>query len=613
MRIEMEDALTASPAPDPTITTLTKVPHQIHRRWAIASGLVCLTVAAITGWAVWNLRSPAPTGSPTVRSTVLVPANLSGVPSSRLALSPDGRRLAFVAPNENGRAVLWVRALDGLMAQPLAGTEGGQAPFWSPDSRFLAFFADNKLKKIDASGGPTLLLCDAFLAPNAVAAWSRDNVILFNATTNSPLSRVAAAGGTPSVVTALDIRAGEVRHTLPFFLPDGQHFLYGATTTDYQRALGVYVASLNSTGRTRLLEGASHARYTQGHLLFLRGTTLMAQPFDPTRLMLSGEAMPVADQVQTDPAWRGAFALSDTGVVAYQAGASSSRLLWFDRAGNQKGVLSDRANYDDVFLSPDGTRASVSIRESGTSSRSIWTVDVASGRRIRFTFDAGEQFEAPWSFDGSQRVFNSPRKGHLDLYRKSSSGAGSEDELLADDVDKYPQSLSPDGRFLIYMVFGVTTGQDLRILPLTGERKPFDLLATPDNEGGGQFSPDGRWIAYWSNATGRNEVFVARFPGAEEKWQVSATGGIFPRWRADGKEIFYRSPDNKLMAASVNGQGSSFVVNAVRPLFDVRPGGPHWFYNVAPDGQHFLVNTAEEQTTSAPITLVVNWPAALKP
>jgi Tol biopolymer transport system component len=412
-------------------------------------------------------------------------------------------------------------------------------------------------------------------------------VILFNAmTADSPLSRVSAGGGTSTVVTALDTPAGETGHTLPSFLPDGQHFLYGATTSG-QRALGVYVGSFNSPARIRLLEGVSDARYVRGHLIFLRGTTLMAQPFDPT----------------------------ESGVLAYQAGSTTSRLIWFDRAGTQTGVVGDPANYDNVFLSPDGMQASVSVRESGSATRAIWTVDVASGNKRRFTFEAGEQFEAPWSRDGKRRVFNSPRNGHLDFYQKLSSGAGTEEVLLADGVDKYAMSWSPDGRFLMYMVFGVTTDQDLWILPVNGteDHKPFVFLQTAASEGGGQFSPDGRWVAYWSNETGPLQVFVAPFPATGAKWQVSTTGGLYPRWRRDGKELFYRSLDNKLMAASVNGDGSSFEVGTVRPLFDVRPGGPFWFYDVAPDGQHFLVNTAEQRTTSAPISLIVNWPAALTP
>jgi len=604
--LDASDALHAAATP-PTRRT------RRDRLWKMAAGALLLITIGLAWPAARYVRRPVP--DPRVyRSTLLLPANLGGPAGSRLALSPDGRRLAFVAADKNGSNGLWVRALDSLTAHPLAGTAGAQGPFWSPDSRFLAFFADNKLKRIDASGGPAQVLCDAEgTLPSG--AWSRNDVILFSATTApSPLSRVSAGGGTSTVVTALDRSAGETGHGQPSFLPDGQHFLYGATTAA-RRALGVYVGSFDSPARIRLLEGVSDARYARGHLLFLRGTTLMAQPFDPTQLVLSGVAVPIADDVQTDTAWQGAFAVSESGVLAYQAGSTTSRLIWFNRAGTQTGVVGDSANYDNVFLSPDGMHASVSVRESGNASRAIWTVDVMSGNKRRFTFEAGEQFEAPWSGDGKRRVFNSPRNGHLDLYEKLSSGAGTEKVLLADGVDKYATSWSPDGRFLMYMVFGATTGQDLWIMPVDGtdDHKPFVFLQTAASEGGGQFSPDGRWVAYWSTETGPTQVFVAPFPATGAKWQVSTTGGVFPRWRRDGKELFYRSRDNKLMAASVNGQGSSFEVGTVHPLFDVQPGGPFWFYDVAPDGQHFLVNTAEERTTSAPITLIVNWPAALTP
>lgn len=581
------------------------------RGW-ISRGLVAAAVLlAATALTTGALRPRSPDEPHAYRSTLLLPANLSGVPSSRLALSPDGRHLAFVATSESGQVQLWVRALDGLAAEPLVGTEGAQAPFWSPNGRSLAFFADGKLKKIDIAGGPAVPLCDARVVPNAVpGAWSRDEVIVFNAsTTMSPLSRVSAGGGTAEVITALDRRTGEAGHTMPSFLPDGQHFLYGAQTSS-GRVLGLYVGSLTSIDRTRLLDGVSHAIFAQGRLLFLRGTTLMAQSFDAGRRVLTGEPEPVGEQVQTDPSWRGAFAASDTGLVVYQAGATPSRLLWYDRRGRQTAVLGNPAHYDDVFLSPDGRHASVSVSESGSPNRAIWTLDVASGIATRMTFEAGEQFDAPWSDDG-RLIFDSSHNGHQELFLKPANGADAE-ALLTDGVDKYAQSWSPDGRFLIYMVWGATTGQDLWMLPLTGDRKPAAFLETSNTDGGGQFSPDGRWIAYWSNRTGRLEVFVASFPGPGRIRQVSTSGGIFPRWRRDGKEIFYRSPDNMLMAATVNGQGPNFEVRAVRPLFGVRPGGPHWFYDVAPDGEHFLVNTAPEQTASAPITLVVNWPAALK-
>jgi Tol biopolymer transport system component len=322
-------------------------------------------------------------------------------------------------------------------------------------------------------------------------------------------------------------------------------------------------------------------------------------------------------------------------------------------------MLGDQARYADIDLAPDGMRVAVSLFDPGRRTRDIWLFDIARGLRTRLTFDPADEFTSVWSPDGSRVVFNSRRKGHFDLYMKAASGAGAEEELLADSLDKYPFGWSPDGRFILFVVADPKTGFDLWVLPLFGDRpstrsassgstvspvepstgsgrpepaegrKPFPFLQTQFNEAPGQFSPDGRWTAYVSDESGRDEVYVAAFPGpggapgaaavqgtSSGKWQVSTTGGNSPRWRRDGREIFYLAPDNKLMAAPVNGQVSAFEVGAVRPLFDTRPAGlgpaRSAVYDVSPDGQRFLVNTLAEEAASAPITLVVNWPALLK-
>ena len=302
-----------------------------------------------------------------------------------------------------------------------------------------------------------------------------------------------------------------------------------------------------------------------------------------------------------------------------------TQLVWFDRSGKQTGVLGDRARFADLSLAPDGRRVAVSIFDLARRARDIWLFDIARGFGTRFTFDPSDELASVWSPDGSRVVFNARRKGHLDLYQKASNGAGIDEELLADGLDKHPHDWSPDGRFILFVVSAPKTGFDLWVLPLFGDRKPFPFTQTRFNEGLGQFSPDGRWIAYASNESGRDEVYVAPFQGrapdaaaargaSDGKWQVSTAGGSAPRWRGDGKEIFYLggSALNKLMAAAVNGQGSAFEVGAVRPLFDTRPRWPRWVYVVSPDGQRFLVNTLVEEAAAAPITLVVNWPALLK-
>ena len=286
------------------------------------------------------------------------------------------------------------------------------------------------------------------------------------------------------------------------------------------------MGSLDSAERKLLLNAdASNVIYTQGYLLFLRETTLMAQPFDARRLVLTGDAFPIAEQIQTQGFFppSGVFSASENGVLAYQTGAATanSQLVWFDRTGKQIGVLGDPAAYDDLELSPDGRQASVSIPDEAGKGRDIWLYDVARGLRTRFTFGPADELGPIWSPDGSRIVFNSRRKGHLDLYQKASSGAGTEEVLLEDNLDKYPTSWSPDGRFILYSSFGGPTGNDLFVLPLSGDRKPFPFLQTQFNEAFGQFSPDGRWVAYASNESGRNEVYVAPFPGPGGKWQVS--------------------------------------------------------------------------------------------
>jgi Tol biopolymer transport system component len=574
--------------------------------------LVVAGIAALTLMTVTYIRR-APVDTRVYRSTILAALTSNPNTESILSLSPDGHQLAFIGSDANGNQLVYVRALDGLTAHPLAGTEGAATLFWSPDGRFLAFAAGNKLKTIDAAGNSSpVVLCESLAA--LPGSWNRDGVILFTPT-GGPLFRVSSAGGKPSPVTSLDTKLGETAHTYPYFLPDGRHFLYLAQASGGVPH-GVYIGSLDSTERKRLLDGGSNAQYAQGALVFLRGTTLVAQPFDVSRLALTGEPVPLADGVQVSEVSAvlrtGTFSVSETGALVYRAdGSGGSELVWFDRSGHEVGRLGDRAKYLDVVLSPDGSRASVSVLEPGTATRDVWIYDVARGLRNRGTFDPEDDLDAKWSPEGSRIVFGSRRRGHLDLYVKAASGADTEQLLWADDLDKYPQSWSPDGRFLLYVTVGGPAGQDLWVLPMTGdERKPFPFLRTRFNKGTGQFSPDGRWIVYRSNDTGRFEIYVAPFPGPGGKWQVSTMGGSVPRWR--GNEIFYVAPGNTLMVAAVAVDGARLDVGPVKKLFQARPVTPRYFFDVSPDGQRLLVNTADEPAGSVPLTLVVNWTAALK-
>ena len=606
-------------------------PDRERRAWMVTAGASMLAIAALALGA-WMYISRAPADRSVYRATIALPSDVRfpGIPpSARLAMSPDGRSLAYVLREADGAQRLWIRSLDSATARPLAGTERASSPFWSPDSRFLAFFTplpDSKLKKIDVAGGRPVTVCDLPLsvAPFGGGTWNRDGVILlswFGA--GATIQRIPASGGALSPVTRLDDTRGETQHLYPFFLPDGRHFVYvalGRKGGAGNEPNGVYVASIDSTARTLLLPGGSNAQYAQGHLVFLREHTLMAQSFDPATLDLQGEAMPLAEHVLIEGGFGGpgasmaGFAVSER-AFSYIAGENEARtqLVWCDRAGKQIGMLGDPAQYVGVELSPDGMRAAVTLVNT-TLGNDIWLFDVTSGLRTRFTFDGGDKLTPIWSPSGDRVLFRARgTRGANDLHQTAANGGGGDGVLLSDNLDKTPASWSPDGRFLLYTAFDRSQrDDDLWVMPLVGGAKPFRFTQTPFRELPGRFSPDGRWIAYASNESGRNEVFVAPFPGPGGKWQISTDGGVDPRWRRDGDELFYVSPDSTLMAAKVSGKGSGFEVGAVHPLFKAtRMRTSRYEYDVIGDGQRFLVNTLIAQP-EASIELIVNWTAALR-
>ena len=585
--------------------------------WAIAG---VTSLAALLGGAWIYLNRPVET--PTFRSTLLPPEGVivdEAAPSRLIALSPDGRRLAFAGSGPDRQRMLWVRSLDSLTAQQLAGSEDAFSPFWSPDSRRVGFFSGNaggKLKTIDLDGGPPTTLCD-YVGTPVGADWNADGVILFSTTlgvSDGALRRVSASGGTPQIVLAPDIKAGERDIWWPAFLPDGRHFLYLSLGTG-RTPLAVSVASLDSPGRTLVMKGGSNVRYADGRVIFLRGGTLMSQRFDTRRLELQGEAVPVAEGVQTlFPT--GAFTVSQTGLLAYKSGGTvgGSRLIWFDTAGRQLGTVGGPAAYGDLSISPDGKRAAVTLPDSSSGARDVWLVDLTRDLMTRFTFDRAEDNGAVWSPDGTRLTFRSNRNGAFDLFEKPSNGSGVETSLLADKANMIPLSWSADGRLLLYTVAASKEGAppqpDLWVLPSGGDKKPFPFLTTPFSEVPARFSPDGRWVAYVSNESGQNQVYVVPFPGPGGKWQISTQGGASPVWRPDGKEIFYMADDARLMAAAVSFTASGIEIGSARPLFQLRPSGPRSFYDVAPDGR-FLVVSSTDKPESSPITLVVNWMARM--
>jgi Tol biopolymer transport system component len=589
--------------------------------WIVAAVLAVLLAAAVaTSLALWLARMPPQSRVVTFAVNPpdgwMLDANgLSGVSSAPLAVAPDGRRVVFIGRAADNRTALWVRAFDALSPQQLPGTEGANSPFWSPDGSSVGFFAAGKIKKVDVSGGPPVTVCDA---PTGLdGTWGRAGIILFATIGGdvTPLYRVAAAGGIPTAATT--VQKDDTKHIRPSFLPDGRHFVFRIGTTPRART---FLGSLDDAGaRTALVESDStNVQYSRNHVLFMRDQTLMAQRFDLRTLALDGEPFPIVEPVATLPSSTSSFAMfsaSEEGTLVYQIGGGSGQpqLFWRDWRGQALGTASEPGAYGDLSLAPDGKRATVSLPDSARATRDIWIVDLTRRVRTRFTFDPAEEFASVWSPDSSKIVFNSKRKGHLDLYIKASDGSGEEELLLADDFEKVPTSWSWDGKYVAYHALRPETGNDIFVIPVTGDRKPTTLLATKFNETQAAFSPDGRWVAYTSNESGRAEVYVMPFGGGSGKWQVSTVGGNAAQWRSDSKQIVFRSSGaGELSAADVRVEGSTLVIGDVRSMFPMIIGGPRSTYAIARDGQRVLVNTvARPQATATPLTVVINWPAKL--
>jgi serine/threonine protein kinase len=582
--------------------------------WSIALAVIGLAALA---FAVVHLRETASDSLP-VRFQIPVP-DKANFANNGFALSPDGRRLAVIATGNNGRPVLWVRALDSLVAQPLPGTEGvNYTPFWSPDSRSIAFLISGTLKKIAASGGTPQTLTQ-IRGTLVGGSWSRDGVILFGANTGG-LFRVSAEGGEATPATTPDTAHGEIAHVRPWFLPDGRHFLY-ATRMQQPDDTAIYVGTLGSNERKRLLGAHEAAIFAPpsagaqyGNVLVLRQGTLVAQPFDPAGLQLSGDPVPIAEHVAYFLG-TGFFSASANGALAYRIGSGGGiQLTWFDRQGKTVSLLGAPAIYaGSLNLSPDGKHVAVEQTDQ-SENRDVWVLDAARGGATRFTFDLAQDLSPAWSADGSTIVFGSDRRaaGAFDIYRKDGNGSADEELLIASGR---PDAWSPDGQYLLYTVNDPKTRADLWILPGSGDRKPRPYLQTRFDERQGRFSPDGRWIAYTSDESGQYQVYVQSFPAGGGKFPVSTSGGVQPRWRHDGREIFYIAADGNLMAADVK-LTPKLEIGVPKALFDphIQGGGSqftYFRYDVSPDGQRFLVNSvppSDEAGTGA-ITVVLNWQA----
>ncbi len=586
--------------------------------WLVAGALLLASLATLT-LTIGYFRRPAADDSvvrlqvlPPDRTTFSVgPAVTASMPQP--TLSPDGQLLAFVSVGEDGKQLLWVRPLESVEARVLVGTDGASYPFWSPDSRFIGFFAGGKLKKIDALGKSAQVLSDA-LQPRG-GSWNSDGLILFSPNSDDALFSVSAAGGAPTPVTSLNPSREELGHQWPYFLPDGRHFLYHVRSAKRENG-GIFVGSLDSTSTQRLLGADSNAAYAAaGYLVFRReDRALVAQPFDLGSLQLSGEPFSVVEEVRYD--WlrqHAAFSVSQNNELTFASSRPNAELVWFNREGKRLGSVGDPGLYFVPSLSPDEKRLAVTY-DPQTGNTDIWLVDLSRGAYSRFTSDPSNDAIPIWSPDGSQIVFRSNRNGPVDLYLKKASSVSREEPLLTSNVQKRPTDWSRDGRFIVYESVDPKTKEDLWILPMFGDRQPTPYLQTEFSEQQGRLSPDGRWMAYTSDESGREEVYVQSFPTLGTKYRISTNGGADPRFRGDGKELFFVAADRKLMAVEVKA-ASTFEASVPRELFQTRVSGlsdTRTHYSITADGQRFLVVNTAEDMISSPITVVLNWTAELK-
>lgn len=577
--------------------------------WAVAAVALVLAIAG----GIQIGRRPT---AQVVHATILPPEKATFQPmgdsGGPAVISPDGQMVAFVAKSADAPNGLWVRPLNSATAQRLEGTDGAYFPFWSADSRFLGYFANGKLNKIPASGGPVTPLADA---PNARGGtWSKDNVIIFAPDFNVSLMRINAQAGVPQPVTKMDL-SRHTTHRWPWFLPDGKHFLYLATNHSggMREQNGIYFASLDGKENKLVMASDSGGQYASGYLLFHARTAVMAQPFDPQTGTLSGDASPVADRVQYDgTVWRTLFSASGNGVLIYHSGLpnAGTQLTWFDRTGKQLGAVGDRGNYMDPRISPDGTKIAVGY---GSPSEDIWVFDATRQIRTRLTFDAPTKFQPAWSPDGQMIVYSAQGAGALGdsiLYVIPANGGG-KPRLLGQEhgvTCNFP-SWTPDGKTILFTWIKGPNGNSIYSVPLDGS-KPASLLIAPANPQANishfRISPNGRWIAYTSTESGVNEVYVTAASGQGGKWQITVNGGDYPAWRGDGKELFFFDATDTLYSVDVSDAGSDFSVGQVHRLFHQDASANGVAYDATRDGKRFLFNTGNEDALS-PLNLVVNW------
>ncbi|MGD8921871.1 MAG: hypothetical protein PVH24_01385, partial [Candidatus Zixiibacteriota bacterium] len=530
-------------------------------------------------------------------------------------ISPDGKLLSFHAIDSTGRDMIWIRPVNSLDAYPLAGTENSNRHFWSPDSRYIAFFSRNQLKKIPVAGGPAQLICEA--KSGSDGTWGSAGIILFDGTSTDSIRQVSAAGGTVTAATVLNRKEGETYHAWPWFLPDGNHFLFLSPTDSTNRSGGRYrlkVGSLDSRETKSLFDADARVEYApQGYIIYVKDGIVLARAFDDKSLEVTGEPIPLIQGV--GGGWAANFSVSDNGVLFCKTGSSgeNSELVWLDRKGNELGKVGQPAAYGDIALSPDGTRLAYDLYDEQAQSTDLWVYDLKRNVSSRLTFDPGQDVWPTWSPDGTQIMFTSDRTGMFGIYSKQANGMGEDKAVYVTDTAQIgPDAFSRDGRRLTYQV--LLNGQwEIGLYDIAGDSSAGLMFPSQFGEVRASLSPDGRFVAYQSNESGRAEVYVRDLGKTGGKWQVSSAGGFAPKWRADGKELYFYAEGWDMMAVSVNTQ-PSFEVGIPVKLFNrtINSNGINRYrYDVSADGQKFLLNVRTSEADEGTFIITQNWDAEL--
>jgi serine/threonine protein kinase len=608
--------------PNISSTAVHPVPTQAMEQSMPKKSLLPWMAAGVLGigftiFAILYFMKP-PTTEQVVRAFIHSPANTffsqqSGGNSSggQIAISPDGRKIAFVATDSLGKPHLYVRLLSSLTALPLPGTEGAYYPFWSPKSDFIGFFMGGKLKKIDASGGPPLSICEAQAGRGGT--WGVNDVIVFAPTPISPLFQVPAAGGTPVQVTSLDSSKSESTDRYPWFLPDGKHFLYFVRVNNTNHEDEVRVGSIDESISKVVLNSHSNAIYANGYLLFVREQTLLAQKFDTGNLELSGNAVPVVEQVRFDGNYNhSSFSASQNGILIYEGtlAPALNQMAIINRSGSEITVVEGTQSVQEGAFSPDNSMIAYSSIDQRQHNEDIWVYDIVRKLSIRLSFNPKDETDPIWSPDGKKIIYTSVLGNGGGVFIKNADGTGDEKKLLSYGSNIFATSWTRDGKWIC-----VTDDphRDILVYSADGQQPPIKFLMTDFVEEEGRFSPDGHWLLYMSNESGQQEVYVRPFPGPGGKWQISPNG-IFYRafWKGDGKEIYYISRDGKMTAVKVNAVGNSFSVGEVETLFDAFSKGVSIMIDASNDGQKFLVVYNPIQSNSEILTMVLHWNDELK-